>query len=829
MRVSDKRHRSLTMRLAQVSVWAAAFIISGMLCPHATAAGANRTLIFVIDSSERMLPYMEAVKGAVFMAADQSATGDTLGIVTSSDIAKRLVTKKTFGPRDVKSFVDRLDTIEALGEVSDVAAGVARALEELGQLRRRGDRNRKGVIVIASSQSPEENEPAETLEAALINLLRQVDEKEWYIQYCYLNGVRDGLIEKFVSSNAGITYDVDTLAAERGAEPVEELYRIFSTPQRLSLPKIIDLEGAILGKEQGGKEWAPLKQDSDVPEKMRLRVASNSRAVIWLENCGKLGLSPEAYIKVEKARQNPLTDSGRFELVVESGSIWMSLNPEWPSVLRLTTPAGTIEPSGEAAVVNFEKLTSELELSSFSDPFFVGLSARADKPLKLGRNQSLRLVGGKTREEARPVETRLLEIWKSWKHVLVGGLPLSELDFAVPEIIFPEEAIALGPMKSKEIQSRDYTIRVVGVEDLSKLEIGVDISLSLPDGLDLATGVVKGEEPGTMLLSLRADGSGGFKSGRFETHSGFLWLVPSPESKVLFGRIGVPITVDTRGPIVSSSILLGVLGTILFLIVAVVGLKAISSKSKMMSRPHAVIGRLIVVNDPTGGRVGTLNLENLSTKSSRLSLVVGRDRVSDVRLRHTSVNSAHCTIEAYLEGGRLETFIEPIDSARVTVDGEAIKSRTRLNDDAQIEIGDFIYQFEDTQMYKRVEVVRRNGRKISGIMDASGMDAEGFSFSPVDAVSPSERARVKFADIRYATFYRRVVDILSGTSRPMPKPDTMKRVELMFKKGNTISGHVLREYVEGRRRYVDLLPLETGSDIDYTVVDYSTVVEKKVL
>jgi hypothetical protein len=57
----------------------------------------------------------------------------------------------------------------------------------------------------------------------------------------------------------------------------------------------------------------------------------------------------------------------------------------------------------------------------------------------------------------------------------------------------------------------------------------------------------------------------------------------------------------------------------------------------------------------------------------------------------------------------------------------------------------------------------------------------------------------------------------------------MKRVELMVKRGNTISGYIQREYIEGRRRYVELLPLETGSDVDYTVVDYSAVVEKNFL
>ena len=116
---------------------------------------------------------------------------------------------------------------------------------------------------------------------------------------------------------------------------------------------------------------------------------------------------------------------------------------------------------------------------------------------------------------------------------------------------------------------------------------------------------------------------------------------------------------------------------------------------------------------------------------------------------------------------------------------------------------------------------------MSGILDATAMDAEGFRLSPIDAVSPSERARVNFADIREITFYRRPVDIIARKPRSTPNLETMKRVELMFRKGNTIRGHIQREYSEGQRKYIELLPLDSKSNIDYTVVDRSSVVEKK--
>ena len=120
------RGLSRALRIARVAARAAALVAAGLPLPSAFAE-TKRTLIFVVDSSERMIPYMSAVRGAIFTAADQSANGDILGIISSSNMAKRVVTKKISGPRDRNSFTGRLDTIEPSGETCDIAAGVARA------------------------------------------------------------------------------------------------------------------------------------------------------------------------------------------------------------------------------------------------------------------------------------------------------------------------------------------------------------------------------------------------------------------------------------------------------------------------------------------------------------------------------------------------------------------------------------------------------------------------------------------------------------------------------------------------------------------------------
>jgi hypothetical protein len=49
----------------------------------------------------------------------------------------------------------------------------------------------------------------------------------------------------------------------------------------------------------------------------------------------------------------------------------------------------------------------------------------------------------------------------------------------------------------------------------------------------------------------------------------------------------------------------------------------------------------------------------------------------------------------------------------------------------------------------------------------------------------------------------------------------------MFRRGQTLSGYIRREYVEGRRTFIELLPLDPASDIDYTLVESSEIVERK--
>jgi len=823
------RRRSLPIGATRVALFLFTLLSALSGWRPVFAAGPNHAVVFVVDSSERMAPYLSAVKGSIFTFMDQSKPGYTLGIISFSDNATRLVVRNISNPRDTQSVTSRLDAIEAAGEAGDVVAGVVRALDEVAQLRRKGEKGPKGIIIISSSKSPDESRPGERLAAALSELSQQVSGKEWYIQYCYLNGVVDPELEAFVSANYGVSHDIDAVAARKYSEPVEELYQAFSTPSKLNPPRILDISRAVLGKSGGSKEWVPLKAGTEISEKMHIRVATDSRAVVLLPNLGKIGLAPETHLTLLEARKNPLTDKGRFNIRLEAGSIWTSLKKNSPIRLILTTTGTTMEPSGQAAAVSYLEELDELSLTSFSDNLSVKIEGKLDGPIALRKNCSVRLARGQALGNLEPAEPTLVEKWKSWRRALVNNIALAHLDFTAPEIIFPLETISLGPMESKEVARQEFALQIRGVDNPEKLKIDIQIPIELPDGLALSTSITEGENPNSRILTLKVDGSAGFRSRRSETHTGLIRLLPAQDSKVLFEKIVVPLSIATKGPLVPPSVMVLGAGMILFIVAAVVAGRMVRSQSGLVTRPHAVIGRLIVVNDPTGGRVGTISLEELGTKSSRLSLVVGRDKGAEVRLRHTSVSATHCVLEASLVGGRLRTSIEPIEPAKVKVDGKTIRSRTVLSDGAQLEIGDFTYHFEDTQMYKKVEITRRNGRKITGILDVEGMDSEGFRLSPADAVSPSERARVKFSDIRYATFYRRVIDILSGTPRPMPKSGAMKRVELEFRKGNTISGYIQREYIEGRRRYVELLPLESGSDIDYTVVDYSAVVEKRFL
>ncbi len=823
-----KNHRPLLWRFASLILCVVAILAGGSLRNPAIGNEGNRSLLFVVDASERMAPYLPGVKGAILTYSDQSKPGDYLGIITFATAARQLTIKKITGARDQRFIGTMLDAISAEGDAADIGGGVARALEEVAALKRRGDKNVKGIIVISSSISSEEARTEELLEKALSEISKHVHKDEWYIQYCYLNGARDPQIDRFVSANDGFSYDVTALQAEHGVETIAELYRITSMPEELCPVTVADSDGSVLEESGADGGWVRLNAGADVHEESHIRVASGSRAVIALPGYGKLGLAPESDLVLLSARKNPMTGRATFHLAFETGSVWADLAPGSGITLKLSSAdtMADIGPGAEAMIHSGGQ--GEIRVASFSASLPVRVKG-AGKLLTLALDQSIRLGPGQTSAQPEPVEAPLVEKWKSWKSAFTENVRLASLDFAVPEVVLPEKAIGLGPIKSGDVQTATFPIRIRGVRNVSRVKMAVDVSLPLPEGLSLSTGVIDGDEPDARVLSLTLDGSGGFRSRRTETHKGLLRIEPAPNSGVAFEIVPVTLTITTKGPLVSPFVLF------LAAVVIVAGAGAVGARfafrtrPSVRTRPYRVIGRLIVVNDPTGGRIGSINLEELSTKSSRLSLVVGRSRTAEVRLKHASVSSEHCTIESHLVGGRLETFIEPIGASIVVVDGETISSKTLLTDEARITIGEFTHQFEDTQLYKKVDVVYRNGRQISGVLRAAGMDAEGFRISPLDAVSPSERARVRFSDIRYVTFYRRAADMLSGAPRPLPKPNAMKRVEFMFKKGNTISGYVQREYTEGRRRYVELLPLDPESDIEYTVVEYSAVVEKKTL
>jgi hypothetical protein len=783
----------------------------------------------VVDSSEAIRPYLPTVTDMISSYAEQAKRGDYIAVITCSNAAKLLTTKKIATQNDWKPIHTMLHAINPSGDAAEIGWGVSRALEEVSTLERRGDKNVKGIIVISASVSPETGRSREELANASQGMAASIDEDEWYIQYCYLGGVRDPDVDSFVSANGGFSYDVDQLRSQHGFEIIEELYRITSVPEEFCPMQILDSTGQILEKNSPDAKWAPVDVGYVAPERARLRVPSDSHAIVGVRGYGKLGLAPEADVTLLSARRDPWTGAAVIHIALEDGSVWSSFETNRHTTLRVSSAAAMVDVVGNATVVMRSGRDADLGLVSFADSTSVSVKGAPGEPLALGRNQTTKVTAAVAPLPPQPADATVLEQWKRWEQALRRNVRLAGLRFDVPEVRLAVDVLHLGPIKSGDVLSKAFPLKIEGVEQLSDLRMDVTVSLDLPEGLFISTGVADGEKPGTKALMVKLDGSGKFRATRASTHKGILQIAPAANSKVVFPRISAPLVVTTKSAIFSSPV---VIGTALIVVLGAAALGAtfaFRTRKSVQARPHRVMGRLIVISEPSRSRIGSINLEDISTKSSRLSLVIGRSKTVEVRLKHTSVENEHCAIEAHLVDGRLITYIEPIGSAKVLVNDKPISSRVQISDGAKIQVGEFTYQFEDTQLYKKVHAVYRNGRSITGVLDASGMEPDSFKISPMDAVSPSERARIKFSDISYVTFYRRAADILSGTPRPAQKTQGMKRVELMFKKGNTISGHVQREYTEGRNRYMELLPLDPESDIDYTIVEHSSVIEKKTL
>jgi hypothetical protein len=792
------------------------------------AEASPHSVVFVVDSSAAMAPYMDGVKDTILSYVEQAERNDYLGVVSYSSSAKMLAMKKITGPSDRKTFEIMLAALTAQGDSADIDGGVERALEEVATLKRRGDKNVKGIIIISASALPEDRS-IEGLEGTLQEVSTLVQEDEWYIQYCFLSGAKDSRVASFVAENKGFSYDLDALCKKNGTEIIAELYQIAIIPEKSCKIIAADMRGAALKKSlTTNEEWNPFKPGEAIEEGFRLNSAEDSRFTLAVEHFGKIGFAPSTEIVLERIRRNPVSGRTDVDIRFESGSAWVHIS-ENSATLHATYMESSAEISGSVDAALRTTASGDLEITSLSGGMAVKSAGTATAPITVGQNQTTYAKAGRVLTASAPAEARLVEEWKDWNKVLVNNVPLATVAFAIPELIFPAGPVVVGPLVSGKEMRQSLPVRLMNVPEKSKLDVSVDLLVPLPDGISWSSVLLDGEKPDLKQLELKFDGSGGFKSGFKEEHKGFMTVSPAPDSTIKFEKISVPLVIITKKNLLSTTVLL--LGVVAVCLGAAgfAAARLYRKKEIVRPRPHRVIGRLIVIDDPTKGRTGSVNLEDISTKSSRLSLVIGRDRAAEIRLKHTSVQPTHCLIEAHLLGDHLVAYIEPMGSGEVTINGDRIKSRTRLEDVDRIGIGAFSFQFEDSQFYKKVDVVYSNGRRIAGVLDASGMDAEGFKISPMDAVSPSERARIKFSDIRSVIFHRRTADILAQKPRPQVKHAAMKRVELMFKRGDTISGYVQREYTEGRQRFVELLPLEPSSEIDYTIVEYSAVVEKKTV
>ncbi len=241
-----------------------------------------------------------------------------------------------------------------------------------------------------------------------------------------------------------------------------------------------------------------------------MRVAINSRAVVALGDYIKLGLSPEAEFVLEEHKEDLRNGTGIFNLALKAGSIWMKFAEEPKSNLRISLKGATVRLAGKTGVATYSRELDELNVTSLSESFSVRAIGKPVEPVRLGESQSTRLRHGQMLGEIEAVEPHLTEKWKSWSRALLKGIPLKKLDFAVPELVFPEEMITMGPIKSGKSESRNFPMRLEGVSNTFGLKMGVDVSLALPRGLALSTAITDGEKFDTKILHLKADGSEGF-------------------------------------------------------------------------------------------------------------------------------------------------------------------------------------------------------------------------------------------------------------------------------------------------------------------------------
>lgn len=431
---------------------------------------------------------------------------------------------------------------------------------------------------------------------------------------------------------------------------------------------------------------------------------------------------------------------------------------------------------------------------------------------------------------------------------MLQGIPLSNINFEPVFFTLQSKRVAIGPMEPGKKLTERYPIRL-SEKYFGTVPILAEAAIDLPPGVALYVKVeaVEGNDLARdLIVTLKSPFFVKYKTPR--DYTGRIRFI-SDDPVVNFPRDSVELTVLNPRPALTlfgwdcAALLKYLIATsaslVVIFIAALILMKRLRNKIKGMFnylRSKLVKTRLVhlVRARPSGhlvlSRNASLEIEDevfdlakISQGSGKVILGIGVDRSNPIVLAHTSVEPFHCIIWAGRKRNPTRVYVERCSDGNLTVSGENVVTVRQLKDRDTIEIGEYQFEFVDTQFRYQVEVHLKDGTLHDGILEYWDL---GQSLFYLTSQSQEEALTLYFPDVSYIHFYKdeseRKVDILPYSFRRMSERQK-QAVKITLGNGERLEGFVHKRYHHRSASGVFLLPVSGETKIQYTYIPRTSV------
>ncbi len=817
------------MRRRARAVWAA-LVVAGLLAGTARGSAvaqapdpeyAQRDIVLLVDVSTSMDDIFPTVQAALHTFIDRARLGDSIALVTFSDSAhtrEQRVLTSAAERRQLHAVIDRL---QPSGRFTNITAALRRATQLMrdARLAPGGSERVQFVLLITDGRH---NPPVSAHAPTFDDILHRYGDfqagSDWFIHYIAVGDVQDDDMMAFLRGARGQISLLDKAQVAGLADVLDQL--------RVPTPVEIHDRSGFVRVEPVSGQILPASEGQRLQPGDRLVTGAGGRCVITIGDVGIVGLDRGTVLEVREAYHNPVARKDVVTLEVPVGRVWSAVQGDRRVGFRILSPQAQSEVTGTVYVHEAVPSTAST---------LVGVTEGVVRASDRGGGARIEVRAGQVAVAgaggmfAEPVAWApgLRAQQRVWRRVLVDGMQLAEARPTFARLSWRDLEAQFGPLRPGRKFHESFAVDLGG---LTSPDLGVIVARSMvPAEIEVRAKVTPpaADDPdGLSIVDVVAHVRQAWKVELDTMYTGEVLLVGSniaPEPRLAF-----PVKLFTRTPSAQElaegarlRVYWQYAGGGLLLLALGVGFVVWRAHTEVA----VPLGRLLLRKNPNPQEwtATVLDLEAMCKHARTTEVTIGRAPDNMISLPDHRVRSHHCVIR--VRGRRRANrrlYIRLLPKARMRVNTVTIRyGSVELLDGMLVQLGDFVFEYEDSRNAQQVEVALVTKQVIHGVLRSWDLAQATFQVSAEDrdleAKGTIERM-IAFVEVEDISVMRNPHKQTRKTER-LRKDSFGTPATISMKSGRSHAGHVRRDYDPKSTRF-HFFPA------DFPAVDYM-IIERK--